>query len=923
MQCLKKISLLFYLLLPFVVMGQSTEKVYLSGTGPDNAKQWQFFCTGGRNANQWTTIAVPSCWEQQGFGKYNYGFDKDSVKGKEQGLYKYEFAAPTSWKDKKINLVFEGVMTDAEVKINGKSAGAIHQGAFYAFKYDITSLLNYNAKNLLEVTVSKHSSNQSVNEAERKADFWIFGGIFRPVYLEVLPETHIKSIAIDAKANGFFAADVATEGVADYLGTQIYSQEGKLVESTMASRWADNLDMFTIRFFAKNTRAWSPEFPIQYTVVFTLYHNNKAVHKVSKKFGFRTVEVKQRDGIYVNGVKVKLKGVNRSPFRPETGRTLSAANSIEDVQLMKDMNMNAIRCSHYPPDEHFLDACDSLGLFVVDELAGWHGHYNTVTGTKLVKEMITHDVNHPSIILWANGNEGGHNLELDSLFANYDIQKRTVIHPWQLFNGIETQHYREYNYGIGNYENGNEIIMPTEFLHGQFDGGHGAGLEDYWEKMWHDPLSAGGFLWDLLDQGIMRKDKNDSLDTDKFHAADGIVGPHHEKEGSYYAIKEIWSPVYFERKEITDAFDGKFNIENRYHFTNINTCSFSWKLKRFDINSSKEKTGTAIAPNIPPSAKGVLQIELPADWKNYDVLYITAKDQYQKELFTWSFLISDPKKTGERMVTKEGDGKITVPVVDTVGIYVTVKDMQLVFNETNGMLMSVKNRKGELPFNNGPVIQEAVNNFKGIKKYWEGNNFIIASTFDRKESYNTLQWTIYPSGWVKMEVHYFPAAYFTNYAGVNFSFPEKEIKSVTYMGNGPYRVWKNRMKGGQFGVWDKKYNSSETGEAPWQYPEFKGYYSNFYGGYFFTANNRFTVVAENENTFLRLFTPAWKTDQWHNYEPLFPSGDISFMQGISSIGTKNQRNETTGPMGMKNIFYDYEKDPARALNLVLYFNFND
>jgi hypothetical protein len=143
------------------------------------------------------------------------------------------------------------------------------------------------------------------------------------------------------------------------------------------------------------------------------------------------------------------------------------------------------------------------------------------------------------------------------------------------------------------------------------------------------------------------------------------------------------------------------------------------------------------------------------------------------------------------------------------------------------------------------------------------------------------------------------------------------------MGAGPYRVWKNRMKGGRFGVWNKTYNNSETGEAPWLYPEFKGYHADFYKGTFYTSNNQFTVVTENENLFLRLFTPAWKTDQWHNYEPMFPSGDISFMQGISSIGSKTQRNETTGPMGMKNIFYDYEKDPARALKIVLYFNFND
>jgi hypothetical protein len=148
------------------------------------------------------------------------------------------------------------------------------------------------------------------------------------------------------------------------------------------------------------------------------------------------------------------------------------------------------------------------------------------------------------------------------------------------------------------------------------------------------------------------------------------------------------------------------------------------------------------------------------------------------------------------------------------------------------------------------------------------------------------------------------------------------MRSVTYMGDGPYRVWKNRLKGVQPGVWTKEYNNTETGEFPWKYPEFKGYHGHVYWAQFVTANNRFKVVSETEDLFLRLFTPAWKTDQWHNYEPLFPAGDISFMQGISSIGTKTQRNETTGPMGAKNIFYDYEKDPSRALNMILYFDFS-
>jgi hypothetical protein len=919
--------ILFFQFLLFTpdLFGQGTEKVYLSGTGSDNTRLWEFMCTGGMNANKWTTIAVPGCWELQGFGKYDYGFAKDSVRGKERGLYKHHFNAPAAWKGKVINIAFEGVMTDAEVKVNGKPAGEIHQGGFYAFKYDITKLLKYGKENLLEVTVAKHSSNQSVNEAERKADFWIFGGIFRPVWLEVLPEIHLKNIAIDARADGSFAAWISATGDKtqfDVYGN-IFDDAGTLISKITADNLNDNArNTFLIQQKLQNIKTWSPELPYLYKADFTISYKGKLIHTVSKKFGFRTVELKVRDGIYVNGAKIKFKGVNRHSFRPETGRTMSRQNSIEDVLLMKDMNMNAVRMSHYPPDDHFLDACDSLGLFVMDELAGWHGNYDTETGTKLLKEMFDHDMNHPSIVMWSNGNEGGHNLELDRLFSEYDLQKRPVVHPWQLFNGVETQHYREYNYGIGNYENGREIVMPTEFLHGQFDGGHGAGLEDYWEKMWHDPLSAGGFLWDFADNAMVRKDLHDSLDTDKHRAADGILGPHHEKEGSYYAIKEIWSPVHFERKEITDAFDGKLNIENRYYFTSINQCSFSWKLKRFELRTSKEETGMAVAPNIEPGAKGTLQLTLPANWKDFDELYVTAKDKFNRELFTWSFAISSPAKIGERMIVKEGKDEVKRLMADTTSIILQVKDVQLMFNGFNGILESVRNKNGAVPFNNGPVVQEGENNFKNIKHYKEDDKYIIESTFDKKESYNTLKWTVYPSGWLQLEVQYFPGAYYTNFAGINFSFPEKEIKSVTYMGNGPYRVWKNRMKGNQFGVWTKQYNNTETGEYPWVYPEFKGYHSNFYGGYFFTKDNRFTVVTETEDMFLRLFTPAWKTDQWHNYEPLFPSGDISFMQGISSIGTKTQRNETTGPMGMKNIFYDYEKDPARALKLVLYFDFS-
>jgi hypothetical protein len=913
---LKKISyILLGLLFTFSALAQHTEKLYLSGKGSDDTKQWEFFCTSGMNANKWTTIAVPSCWELQGFGKYDYGFAKDSVRGKEKGLYKYSFNAPVAWKNKKVKIVFEGVMTDADVKINGQSAGETHQGAFYAFKYDITQLLKFGGQNLLEVTVAKHSANPSVNEAERKADFWIFGGIFRPVYLEVLPQAFIENVAINAKADGSFKANVTLAGSADKIVTQLYNAKGVKFGTAIT---APGNGIVTSKFVAP--KLWTAESPELYSAVFSIYQNGRLLHTTEQKFGFRTVEVKQRDGIYVNGIKVKMKGVNRHSFRPETGRTTSKQISIEDVLLMKDMNMNAVRMSHYPPDDHFLEVCDSLGLFVMDELAGWHGNYDTKTGTKLLKEMIMHDVNHPSVIMWANGNEGGHNLELDKYFTETDIQQRPVVHPWQLFGGIETQHYREYNYGIGNYENGKEIVMPTEFLHGQFDGGHGAGLEDYWEKMWHNPLSAGGFLWDFADQGVVRKDRNDSLDTDKNRGADGIIGPHQEKEGSYYAIKEIWSPVYFERREITSQFDGTFNIENRFHFTNVNQCTFSYRLKILTTAGLPERRGTIVAPDIKPGEKGILKINLPDGWNDYQVLYVTAKDKSGKEILTKSFPVIHPNYLETMLVSDDGKPAPLLSITDSL-FTVRASGMELSFQTRTGMLTQVKNARGIIPFNNGPVIQEGENNFSAFSAKQSGKNIVISSVYD-KQHFNTLEWTIYPTGVVKMQVKYFPAAYFTSLVGVNFSYPEQKMKSITYMGDGPYRVWKNRMKGTQFGVWTKQYNNTETGESPWIYPEFKGYHANLYWAAFNGGDHSFTVTTPNENVFLRLFTPVWKTDQWHNYEPIFPNGDISFMQGISSIGTKTQRNVTTGPMGEKNIFYDYEKDPSRALNLVLYFDFS-
>jgi len=930
--CLK-IFICVLLIIPAVnTYAQKTQIQFLSGTGSDHTVSWQFYCTAGQNSGRWTTIPVPSNWELQGFGKYNYGLDKDTLKGKEQGLYKYEFNVPASWQGKDVNIVFDGSMTDTKVMINGQQAGDIHQGAFYRFKYDITKLLKYGQSNLLEVTVSKYSANASVNAAERKGDFWVFGGIFRPVFLEAFPKEHISHVAVDGRADGNFKAELKLSNIknAGTITGQFYTIGGQKAGAVFSIniKAGDTSALIKTHFIAP--KLWTPEFPNLYYVVFTLQSNGKAIHIIQQRFGFRTVELRLHDGIYVNNVKIKFKGVNHHSFWPTTGRATNKSISIADVKLIKAMNMNAVRMSHYPPDEHFLDACDSLGLFVLDELTGWHHAYDTQAGSKLAKEMISKDVNHPSIVIWDNGNEGGFNFNLDHWFDDLDIQKRPLIHPWAVFRGTNTQHYPNYDYGDNTAIHGHDVDFPTEFLHGIYDGGAGAGLDDYWELMWHTPISAGGFIWVFADEAVVRTDKNGKLDSDGDHGPDGILGPYHEKEGSFYTIKEIWSPVHVEPREITPQFDGKLRVENRYFYTNLKQCTFTYKLAKLDNPyqqiAKTQATGSIPSPDVQPGQYGDLQMHLPAGWQNYDVLYVTAYDPYKQELFTWSWPISSHQVITQRMMPETKGDRPTITETDSL-YKVSANGIKLEFNRNNGVLKKVENTKGEIPFNNGPILAEGQSKSGFIKlvNYYKADTLVIEASFAPKTTEAQLRWMIYPSGLVKMDVKYWPIGEEANLLGISFSYPEKDVEGVDYMGDGPYRVWKNRLKGVSLGVWDKAYNNTVTGEDSTRliYPEFKGYYSNLYWMKLQTTGQPITIICDSRDVFMRLFTPKYpKLTYNNNIAPDFPSGDISFMHGIPPIGTKSQKPEKMGPSGGLNQYFNYDKHIEDALSLQLYFDFS-
>lgn len=923
--------IILFFLLPLEIFGDNpkTEIFYLSGTDNENTKTWEFYCTKGRKSGYWTTIEVPSQWEQQGFGEYDYGRDYMTYGRKfqfsdEQGLYKYKFTVPESWKNRRVNIVFEGSMTDTEVKLNGKSAGEKHRGSFYRFKYDITDLINFDSENLLEVTVSKVSDNSSVNAAERRADYWIFGGIFRPVYLESLPNEHIKHIAIDAKANGDFNLYTYVENVSgkrllratisDTDGNEIKVLEKELKKNETESDISSNIP---------GIKSWNQEIPVLYKVKVDLLDNDEILHTITEKFGFRTMEIRKGDGIYINGTKVKMKGINRHAFWPETGRCLNNEINLKDIKLMKEMNLNAVRCSHYPPDKIFLDYCDSLGLYVIDELAGWQNAYDTEIGEKLVREMVTKDVNHPSIIFWSNGNEGGHNFDLDDDYGLYDPSNRPVIHahhrPGNDFNGIDCNHYEDY-YSCTNLLKGPNIYMPTEFLHGQDDGGMAAGLYDYWELFWKEKLSGGGFLWALLDEGVVRTDLNGYIDVNRVNAPDGVLGPHREKEGSFYAMREIFSPVKISMKELPEDFKGKIEIENRFHFINIDQCKFSWQLVNYKkpVNRRTENNimqqSELQGPDIEPVSKGSLELNLPDDWNTYDALKLQAFHPNGSQIMEWTWQIKSNSKIISKIVKWE-DGEVNVSEDDSF-LTLSGGDINIKIRKKDGTLAELENKYSlPLPFSNGPVyVGKGNSEFVSIDHYKTEDGYCVEAKYSGVLKY--IKWTMNPTGWVKLGYEYTPEGEQSFY-GVTFDFPESNIIGVKWLGNGPYRVWKNRMQGGNLNVYQSFYNNTFTGSSPWIYPEFKGYFSDIIWMEFNTVQGKFLIASENKDLFVRLFK-FYGISGPENL-PALPEGDISFMDAIPPIGTKlwtriSRNTSRLGPNGELN-------KPDGPLKRTLYFYF--
>ena len=964
---MKYILAFWFIFLFQAVFAQSTHRRYLSGTGLNHTVMWDFYCSDGNNSRRWSKIEVPSQWELQGFGTYTYGrwYKEKGVKNPsmETGIYRHSFKVPKEYTGQTVQIVFDGVMTDTEVLVNDCVAGPIHQGGFYRFSYDITRLLNFGGKNRLEVRVSKHSANKSVNAAERKADWWLFGGIYRPVWLEIKPKEHIDRVAVNALCDGHLLADVYLSGAKSgycLLATVENLKSGELLKEH-SFQLTDSATFYRLDTQWENILPWTPESPNLYLLKLKLLNRSgQLLHQHQERIGFRTVEFRPRDGIYVNGVKIVMKGINRHSFHPDGGRTTNKEISVRDALLLKEMNMNAVR-SHYPPDTHFLDACDSLGLFVIDELAGWQNAYDENVGKRLQREMIVRDVNHPSIVLWSNGNEGGWNSTLDKHFSDYDPQQRHVIHPWADFNGLDTHHYPAYLTGVARFTNGYNVFMPTEFMHGQYDQGHGAGLEDFWARYTAHPLFAGGFMWAYSDEAVRRSDRGGALDSEDYNAPDGILGPYREKEGSYYSVREVWSPIYVEPLMITPSFRGEFRVSNRFLFTNLDKCSMRWRVLHCASPLQGEAVGSPVSvadggaqawrqvvdsgmvqlPSLVPGETGFARITVPKLFEG-DILELEAYGVDGESICTRTFPVHYAKDylQGELEANAHSSasqtsatGNCRVEETDTL-ITLHSPAVTVSFRKSDATITSViRNADSRvIPLKDGPVAVGMKMILSNLSARTENGDAVLCARY--RGAADSIVWRLTPAGLLSMDAVLLNRASggggfddaFTDTEvlnlGLTFSYPESECSGMRWMGRGPYRVWKNRIPGANYGIWQKDYNNTITGESTDRlvYPEFKGYHANFYWATLQSPTVPFTVYAASDGIFLRVFTPEEPHGRQDgiNTMPDFPAGDISFLLDIPGIRCFKPISQH-GPQSQPGIIRIKKGDEGLRLNLMFDF----
>ena len=553
--------------------------------------------------SQWKDFPVPGLFELNGYGDATYKnigyawatqFDPNppyiSELNNYTGSYRRTFELPKDWKGKDVYFHVGSATSNLTLWVNGKYVG-YSEDSKVAAEFNISKYLKP-GKNLIAMQVMRWCDGSYFEDQ----DFWRFTGIAREVYLYARPKLHAADIRLNAALennyqDGVLNYKVSLKGGKTDVAITLCDKDGKQIAQATGAQGVIKVP---------KVNAWTAETPYLYKAYITLKNKQGAAEVIPQKVGFRNVEIKNAQ-LLVNGQPVLVKGADRHEMDPDGGYVVSLERMIQDIKIMKQLNINAVRTSHYPCDPRWYDLCDEYGIYITAE-ANLESHgmgYEEKSLAKFPEYIVPHIernegnvkplINHPSVIVWSLGNEGGYGINFEKAYdwvkacdttrpAQYErggYDSKTDIHCPMYIGYEESESYCK--------SNGTKPYIQCEYAHAM--GNSEGGFKEYWDLIRKYPKYQGGYIWDFVDQGLRDKspitgkeiftyggDYGRYPGSDYNFNCNGIIAPNRRLNPHAYEIQYVLQNVWI--KDF-DAENGSFNVYNENFFKNIDDLSLT------------------------------------------------------------------------------------------------------------------------------------------------------------------------------------------------------------------------------------------------------------------------------------------------------------------------------------------------------------
>ena len=553
--------------------------------------------------SQWKDFPVPGLFELNGYGDATYkniGYawatqfapnpPYISELNNYTGSYRRTFELPKDWKGKDVYFHVGSATSNLTLWVNGKYVG-YSEDSKVAAEFNISKYLKP-GKNLIAMQVMRWCDGSYFEDQ----DFWRFTGIAREVYLYARPKLHAADIRLNAALennyqDGVLNYQVSLKGGKTDVSITLCDKDGKQVAQATGAQGIIKVP---------KVKAWTGETPYLYKAYITLKNKQGAAEVIPQKVGFRNVEIKNAQ-LLVNGQPVLVKGADRHEMDPDGGYVVSLERMIQDIKIMKQLNINAVRTSHYPFDPRWYDLCDEYGIYITAE-ANLESHgmgYDEKSLAKFPEYLVPHIernegnvkplINHPSVIVWSLGNEGGYGINFEKAYdwvkacdktrpAQYErggYDSKTDIYCPMYIGYEESENYCK--------SNGTKPYIQCEYAHAM--GNSEGGFKEYWDLIRKYPKYQGGYIWDFVDQGLRDKSPITGKeiftyggDYGRYPASDynfncnGIIAPNRRLNPHAYEIQYVLQNVWI--KDF-DAENGSFNVYNENFFKNIDDLNLT------------------------------------------------------------------------------------------------------------------------------------------------------------------------------------------------------------------------------------------------------------------------------------------------------------------------------------------------------------